>query len=149
MYSTSFHELSLSIPLLKITDRVSIAERESAKEKFNIIHNAYSILTDSSKKKLYEKGCSVLFTKATVAAQWENYLKPVSSTDIIVAKKKYQGSLDEKNDLIREFEVGKGSMKHLLNSIPFMRMEDEFRIIEILKNLMDNGELRKMKIKRF
>lgn len=32
-------------------DRVALDEREQAKEKFNIIHTAYSILTDASKKK--------------------------------------------------------------------------------------------------
>lgn len=129
-------------------DRVATEQREVAKEKFNIIHNAYSILTDASKKKLYDEGSSVLFTKATLSAQWENYLKPVSSADIDDAKKRYHGSSEEENDLIREFISGNGSMTHLLNNVPFMRMEDECRIIEILKNLIDNGKLPKIPIKK-
>lgn len=129
-------------------DRVATEQREVAKEKFNIIHNAYSILTDASKKKLYDEGSSVLFTKATLSAQWENYLKPVSSADIDDAKKRYHGSSEEENDLIREFISGNGSMTHLLNNVTFMRMEDECRIIEILKNLIDNGKLPKIPIKK-
>lgn len=123
-------------------------QREVAKEKFNIIHNAYSILTDATKKKLYDEGSSVLFTKATLSAQWENNLKPVSTADIDDAKKRYQGSSEEKNDLIRECISGNGAMTHLLNNVPFMRMEDECRIIEILKDLIDNGKLPKIPIKK-
>lgn len=123
-------------------------ERDVAKEKFNVIHNAYSILTDASKKKLYDGGSNVLFTKATVSAQWENYLKPVSLADIDDAKTKYQGSYGEKNDLIREFISGNGSMTHILNNVPFVRIEDECRIMEILKDLIDKGELPKIQIKK-
>lgn len=123
-------------------------ERETAIEKFNIIHNAYCILTDASKKKLYDEGSNVIFTKATVAAKWEHFLRPVELTDFDAAEKKYRGSFEEKTDLIREFNAGKGSMTHLINHIPFMRVEDECRTIEILQNLMDNGEIPKLKIKK-
>lgn len=129
-------------------DRVTDEERSIAMEKFNIIHNAYSILSDSTKKGLYDNGSAVLFTRATIAAQWENFLKEVNENDIDNARKNYQGSLTEKNDLIREFAVSKGSMTHLLNSIPFMRIEDEARIIEMIKVLMDDGLIQKIPIKR-
>lgn len=129
-------------------DRVASNKREEAKDKFNIVHNAYSILSDAAKKKLYDSGSSVLFAKATVAAMWENYLKPVKDSDINYARDKYQGSIAEKRDLIREFETGNGSMTHLLNNIPFMRVEDENRIIEIVKDLIDKGEVKKIKIKK-
>lgn len=129
-------------------DRVATNEEEEAKGKFNIIHNAYSILSDASKKKLYDNGSCVLFTKVTVAANWENYLKPVYSNDIDVARKKYQGSIMEKQDIIREFVSGNGSITHLLNNIPFMRVEDEMRITEIIKDLMDKQEIKKIVIKK-
>lgn len=129
-------------------DRVASNEKEEAKEKFNIIHNAYSILTDASKKKLYDNGCNVLFTKATIAAHWEKHLKPVKSDDIYCARRTYQGSILERNDIIREIVVGKGSMVYLLNHLPFMRREDENRIIEITRDLMDKGVIPKMSIRK-
>lgn len=89
-----------------------------------------------------------MFTKATIAAKWENFLKPVSSGDIQITKEKYQGSIMERNDILREAIVSKGSMTHLLNNIPFMRNEDELRVIEIIKNLMDTGEIPKMTIRK-
>lgn len=129
-------------------DRVAEDAKVEAKEKFNIIHSAYSILSDPKKKAQYDAGSNILFTKATITAQWENFLKEVNQDDINNARKKYQGSLTEKNDLIREFVNGKGSLTYLINNIPFMRAEDESRIVEIIKSLMDNGEIPKMAIKK-
>lgn len=129
-------------------DRVASSEKEVAKEKFNIIHNAYSILSDATKKKLYDEGSNVLFTKVTMAAKWENFLKPVVCNDVDTARNEYQGSLLEKEDIIREFLAGNGSLTHMMNNIPFMRIEDENRIIEIVKDLMDKKKLAKMSIKK-
>lgn len=129
-------------------DRVTGIAKVEAKEKFNIIHSAYSILSDSTKKSMYDNGSTVLFTKATIAAQWENFLKEVDDEDVNKARKNYQGSIAEKNDLIREFIAGKGSMNYLLNNIPFMRVEDEARIIEIIRVLIDKKEIPKMAIKK-
>lgn len=129
-------------------DRVASHEKEVAKEKFNIIHNAYSILSDATKKKQYDSGSDVLFTRATVAAMWENYLKPLDNSEIDYARKKYQGSASERKDVIHEFVAGKGSMTHLLNNIPFMRVEDENRIIELIRDLIENGSVLKIPIKK-
>lgn len=129
-------------------DRVSTTSKEEAKRKFNIIHNAYAILSDAEKKKQYDDGTDIIFTKATMAARWENFLKPIDDSAIETARKKYQGSDAEENDIARECVTGKGSITHLLNNIPFMRVEDENRIIEIIKKLMDENKIPKMMIKK-
>lgn len=129
-------------------DRVNKDEREEASAKFNIIHNAYSILSDSEKRKLYDDGSDVLFTKKTFAAQWEHYLKPTTTNEIEAARQAYQGSEREISDLIREFKIGNGSLTHLLNAIPFFRYEDENRIVESLQELMSLGKISKMPIKK-
>lgn len=64
------------------------------------------------------------------------------------ARKKYQGTAKEREDVLREVIAGKGSLTHLLNNIPFMRMEDEARIIEIIKDLIDCNEIPKLSIKK-
>lgn len=136
------------LALLYHPDRVAVEDKEEAKNKFNIIHNAYSILTDATKKREYDNGSNVLFTKATQSAQWERHLKPVTQADIDDAKNRYQGSDKEKNDLMCEFVRGNGSMTHMLNNVPFMRVEDEYRIIEIIKDVMEKNELPKIPIKK-
>lgn len=129
-------------------DRVSADKKDESAAKFNIMHNAYTILSDPEKKKQYDEGKDVLFVKTTIAAQWEAYLKPVNQTDIDDARKRYQGSEHEEIDLIREFNLGNGSMTHLLHSIPFMRIEDENRILESIQELMSLGKIPKMRIKK-
>lgn len=110
-------------------DRVSDAEKSVAKEKFNILHQAYSILANPETKKLYDAGnLRVFFSKPAVVGKWDHYIEPQTSSAIESARQKYKGSNSELNDIIREFVVGKGSMTHLLNTIPFMRIEDEARI---------------------
>lgn len=121
---------------------------DEACEKFNIIHNAYSILSDPVKKKQYDNGTRVLFSNITVAARWENYLKPTDASEIEAARNRYCGSNEEKRDIIREFNNGKGSLIHLFNTIPYMRVEDESRIIDMLKDLMEKGTIPKITIKR-
>lgn len=129
-------------------DRVKDHEKDEAKEKFNIIHNAYSILSDPTKKKHYDNGSTVIFCKATISAKWENFLKELDENDVENARQNYQGSAKERDDLIREVIAGKGSLTHLMNNIPFMRLEDEPRIIEIIRDLIDCNEIPKMSIKR-
>lgn len=72
----------------------------------------------------------------------------MTTPDIERARQAYQGSERETSDLIREFEIGKGSMNHLFNTIPFFRYEDENRIIESLQELMSLGKISKMPIKK-
>lgn len=129
-------------------DRVAQGEKVEAAAKFNIIHNAYTILSDPVKKKQYDEGCDVLFTKTTIAAQWEHYLKPMKSNDIELARQAYQGSERKELDLIREFKIGNGSLTHIFNTMPFMRVEDENRIIEAIHDMISLGKIPKLPIKR-
>lgn len=129
-------------------DRAAVVGIDEACLKFNIVHNAYSILSDPVKKQLYDDGSDVLFSNITVAARWEHYLKPVDLSELEAARNKYRGSKAEEVDLIRECINGNGSLTYLLNTIPFMRVEDETRIIEIVKDLMAVEKIPKMKIKR-
>lgn len=148
VYILSVKRKYYNLALVYHPDRVAQDKREEASNKFNIVHNAYSILSDAEKKKLYDNGSDILFTKTTIAAQWEHYLKPVNNNDIEKARNKYQGSEREDRDLIREFKIGNGSMTHLLNTIPFMRVEDKNRILESLKELMSTEKIPKLPIKR-
>lgn len=129
-------------------DRAAAHKRNEACEKFNIVHNAYSILSDPIKKQAYDAGSNVLFSNITVAARWENYLKPIDDDEIVAAQNEYRGSNEEEADLIREFKNANGSLTHLLNTMPFMRVEDEERIVHLLRDLMAEGKVPKTTIKR-
>lgn len=136
------------LALIHHPDRVSADEKQRATNDFNIIHQAYSILSNPEKKQAYDNGFDVFLTKATVSALWESHLKTVEDTDIVRARNNYRESGREKADIITEFTRGNGSLTHMLNHIPFMRLEDEDRIIFQIKELMKNGSLPNLKIKK-
>lgn len=129
-------------------DRVEYDKKEDANVEFNVIQQAYSILSDAEKKMAYGDEIDVFFTKATVSAQWESHLKIVDPKSIQIAGDNYQGSEKERQDIIREFIRGNGSVTHLMNSIPFMRVDDGNRITILIKQLMKEGSLPTMKIKK-
>lgn len=119
-----------------------------ANEKFNIVHQAYIILSDTDKRNQYDAGSDMLFARATVSAQWERFIKPMNNNDIINAREEYQNSEQEKNDILREYKNGKGSMIHILNHLPFMRSEDQNRVIAVINDMVTAGSVEKFKIKK-
>lgn len=130
-------------------DRVDETQKAMATEKFKAIHLAYSVLADPDKKKAYDEGdATVLFAKTTIAGKWDQYIHTVDSADIESARSKYQGSAAELNDVMREILVGKGSINHLINTIPFMRIEDEIRIVEMIKGFIRAEKIPKMVIRK-
>lgn len=130
-------------------DRAPDAEKSIANEKFNILHQAYSILSNPETKKLYDTGnTNILFSKPTNVGKWEHHIAPLTSLAIENARRKYQGSDAEKTDILRETLIGKGSMTHLLNTIPFIRIEDEPRIIHFIKESMEWGKIPKVPIRK-
>lgn len=82
-------------------DRVGYDKKEKANDDFNVIHQAYSILSDPEKKMAYDDGIDVFFTKATVSAQWESHLKTVDPNSFQKARDNYQGSEKETQDITR------------------------------------------------
>lgn len=77
MYSLQLKKV-ITVLLWFITPTMSAQMKKMKREKSLTIftmHSAYSILFDSTKKVMYDNGSSVLFTKATIAAQWENFFK--------------------------------------------------------------------------
>lgn len=126
------------------------ADMEDSSAKFNIIFKAYTILLNTGTKKLYDQGSSeVLFVQPTVAARWECNMKMVTNDIIEEARNSYIDSKLEEEDIIKEFTHGNGSLTFILHNLPFMRIEDEYRIIAIIKNLMLTGKIPKaIKIKK-
>lgn len=137
------------LALIHHPDRTENTDKTIAMDKFNVLHLAYSILSNPQTKTLYDKGESnMTLGNTTPAEKWSQYLRIVNSTDIGCARQKYQGSAKEESDILREFVIGNGSITHLFNVIPFMRFEDESRIIQIVKKCIEIGKLPKISIKK-
>lgn len=146
--------------LLVHPDRVSEDEKEIATEKFKILTKLHGILTDKDKKALYdEQGIIDDDSDSGISwlEKWRQFFKPITTTDIDNFKKEYIGELlfarrlirsfntfisvsqcilgsdTEKRDIKKAYLNGSGCINYMMNSVPFMAVEDEPRIMEIVK----------------
>lgn len=120
-----------------------------AAEKFNIIHQAYIVLSNPETRNKYNvSGSKVLFARPTIAGEWEKYLKTITVDDFNNASSSYKGSDQEKVEILKEFVNGKGSMVHILNNVPFLRPTDEQRIIKLIQEAIEAGEVARLPIKK-
>lgn len=130
-------------------DKNSDVNKSTADAKFHIIHQAYLILSNAESRKKYDEGgCKVLFAKTTVAATWENHLKIITEKNILDASASYKNSAEEKTKILHEFVEGKGSITHILNTVPFTRKEDEPSIIATIQKAIENKEIQQLAIKK-
>lgn len=107
------------------------------------------VLVNPASRKAYDDGDKrILFASSSTCSKWDSFVKTVNDDDVEIKRREYQGSVSEENDIIREIQAGKGSITHLFNTIPFMRYEDEERMINIVKECMNAGKVPKMAIRK-
>lgn len=123
-------------------DKAATGDIIGTESKFKLLHKIYELLTDPESKKVYDETGNVL-TKS-----WCRNIRPITESMLTSTREKYIGSKQEERDLIEEFVAGKGRMTHLLNTIPFMRSEDEDRIISALQQLIRIGKIPNIAIKK-
>lgn len=121
---------------------MSDEEKANATDKFTVIHQAYLLLSNSETKEKYDNGDKdVVFSKNSRTGLWEQHLKTIPNTDFESVAQAYKNSAEERNDIMREIVIGNGSIKHLMNNVPFMRIEDQERILLIIEELANEKKL--------
>lgn len=127
-------------------DRVPEEEKEISTEKFKVLTKLHLTLTTKEKRTLYDEqgivgddddesfGASWLET-------WRQFFKPIKEEDILNYEKGYIGSELEKTDIKKAYLNGKGCMNFMFETVPFMTIESEPRIIEVVKEMIQNKEV--------
>lgn len=138
----AYHKLSLVVH----PDRVDENKKLEATEKFKVLGHVHSILSDSEKRKIYDEtgDCgedSDELSDRDWSAYWRSCFKEITIQDINNYEKKYKGSDEELQDLKNAYLHGKGSMDWILEAVPFTHTDEEERLRERLKPLMDSGEI--------
>ncbi|XP_055631794.1 J domain-containing protein CG6693 [Toxorhynchites rutilus septentrionalis] len=142
----AYYRLSLKVH----PDRVEDEDKKECTEKFKVLSKIYSVLSDPGKRALYnEKGiideddddslCNMM-------AMWQTFFKPISTEDISNFEKNYVGSMLERTDVKKAYLNGKGCINYMMNSIPFMKCEDEPRIAAIVQQMISEGDVPEYKI---
>ncbi|EAR85979.2 DnaJ domain protein (macronuclear) [Tetrahymena thermophila SB210] len=121
-----------------------------AKEKFQKIVEAYNILSDPEKKKVYDETGSYGddFNQHAFEAAYNFYraiYKKIEKEDIIEFEKKYRGSDMEEEDLINFYNENDGDLTTILECIPLSRNEDVDRFLQKYEELFKANKLKKTK----
>ncbi|XP_030374448.1 J domain-containing protein CG6693 [Scaptodrosophila lebanonensis] len=143
----AYHKLSLLVH----PDRVQEAQKEEATEKFKVISKIYQVLTDAGKRALYdEKGIIDDDEEESKLSSWlelwSKIFKPITKEDISNYEKEYVGSDLERTDIKKAYLGGKGCINYIMNHVPFMKVEDEPRIQEIVRKMIADDEVPEFKI---
>uniref|UniRef100_A0A1B6EZG5 J domain-containing protein n=1 Tax=Cuerna arida TaxID=1464854 RepID=A0A1B6EZG5_9HEMI len=139
----AYHKRSLSCH----PDRVEESEKLYATEKFKVLGKVHCILSDKEKRAIYDQTGTwdddddVEFNGRDWMEYWRTMFKKITLADIEEYEKKYKGSDDELRDLKKAYEGGKGDMDKIYERVPFVKLEDEERIRNILEKLIDTKEL--------
>lgn len=76
---------------------------------------------------------------------FKNIFKPISESDIDNYRKSYIGSEIERTDIKKAYVNGKGCINYLMEHVPFMLVEDEPRIADIINEMIKSEEVPEFK----
>lgn len=124
-------------------------EKEEATEKFKVLGKLYSVLSDKNKKALYDdKGVIDDDDERDLSSWlelWRSVFKPITDQDIQNYERDYVGSEQEEIDVRKAYVNGKGCINFMMNHVPFMAVEDEGRIQEMVRKWIAAGEVEEFK----
>lgn len=136
----AYHRLSLMVH----PDRVQESQKLIATEKFKVLCKIHSILQNPEKRSIYDESGDV-DDDCELDDSWMNYWKSIfrkiTKEDIKKCEDEYIGSETEIRDLKKAYVNGKGSMNFIIQNVPFSNCDHEPRYIEIIRKLVDDGEV--------
>ena len=95
-------------------------------KKFKQVVIAYKVLTDQ--REAYDNG--EMINEKDIWEKWN---------ELDAMKKKYQNSKEEKKDILEAYTSSKGKIEEIFNLVPFVTLDDEDRIIEIITDAVKEG----------
>lgn len=119
-----------------------------AKQKFQKLNQAYKILSDPKKRKIYDttgeidgEGVKDISKFIEAYLYYREKYKEITPKDIEEYKQRYVGGEDEEEDLINYFEENEGDMTLVLEAIPYSGDEDKARFIKFFERKLKEGEV--------
>lgn len=143
----AYHKVSLKTH----PDRAADEDKDEATKKFQCVSAVYSLLSDESRRGLYDE-CGEVDDENDPLQQnkdWEEYWRvlfpKVSLKDIEEFEKEYRESDEEKQDIKKAYLESKGDMSLILDSVMCSTIEDESRFREIIDEMIKNKDVKKFK----
>lgn len=137
----SYYKVSLKVH----PDRAP--EDPQATEKFQVLGKLYAVLNDKEQRAVYDEQ-GVVDEESDVLSQdrcWEDYWRllfpKITVQDILEFEKKYKGSDEERDDVIRLYLQHEGDLDAITASALCSSQEDEPRLCSIIQAAIKSGEV--------
>ncbi|CAB1444219.1 unnamed protein product [Pleuronectes platessa] len=137
----SYYKVSLKVH----PDRAP--EDPQATEKFQVLGKLYAVLSDKEQRAVYDEQ-GLVDEESDALSQdrcWEDYWRvlfpKITVNDILEFEKKYKGSDEERQDLIKLYVQHEGEMNTIMASALCCSQEDEPRLCSIIQAAIDKEEV--------
>ncbi|XP_035028799.1 dnaJ homolog subfamily C member 9 [Hippoglossus stenolepis] len=137
----SYYKVSLQVH----PDRAP--EDPQATEKFQVLGKLYAVLSDKEQRAVYDEQ-GLVDEESDVLSQdrcWEDYWRvlfpKITVNDILEFEKKYKGSDEERQDLIKLYVQHEGEMNAIMASALCCSQEDEPRLCSIIQAAIEKKEV--------
>ncbi|SAM03375.1 hypothetical protein [Absidia glauca] len=118
---------------------------------FQLVGYAYSILSDTSKRRLYDSDGNLngpdldFFAAASLAPggkTWTEYFMDlaegvVNEETLEEHALKYKGSIEEEEEVLKQYTTHKGNMNHILSYVPHSKAADVPRFMIMVKKALE------------
>lgn len=130
-------------------DKAASGDRESAHKKFQEIAFAYAILSDERRRKRYDATGNTAESANLEDDDfnWVEFFREqtaamVNADMIEQVKREYQGSEEEREDVLEAYEEGQGDMDAVFESVMCSEvLVDEYRFRQIIDEAIDKGDV--------
>jgi DnaJ family protein C protein 9 len=145
---TSLRHLLISSALTLVSDKATPDNKDAANKKFQEIAFAYAILSDERRRKRYDTtgNTSESLDLDDDDFNWtdffrEQYASVVTAEALDRIKKDYQGSDEERMDILGAYEMYKGDMDKIYEDVMCSNvLDDDERLRKIIDDAIAAGE---------
>ncbi|BGP46192.1 hypothetical protein JCM10450v2_002032 [Rhodotorula kratochvilovae] len=147
----AYRRLSLQYHPDKVSTSTSTAaDLASATQRFQQIGFAYAVLRDAARREKYDLTGSTVEMSAEGAkteAEWRDYFRElwtgeVSAQSIDDFLKTYQGSDEERADVLAAYEASGGDLDTILSTVMGSTVEDEDRFVALINGAIADKEIK-------
>ncbi|CAH8494558.1 unnamed protein product [Schistosoma turkestanicum] len=145
---TEFRKAFYKLSLLHHPDRHDSDSKSEATKRFQVLSRVYSYMEDDEKRKVYDE-TGVIDEDDEITSKsyddWVEYWKllfpKITSAQIDDYCKKYKGSEQETEDLIKIYNRSKGDMDVIMESLILTSYRDEARVRGLIDKLISSGKI--------
>jgi len=142
----AYHKGSLKVH----PDRVAEDEREICTKKFQCLSAVYTVLSDESRRGLYDETGEVEDEADPLSDPnkdwvdyWRNLFPKVTLKDLERFENEYRESAEEREDIKKAYLEAEGNMDQILDTVMCAKVEDEARFRLILDKMIKDKEVEK------